>query len=61
MSKLWGGRFTKNTDIMVEEFTSSISFDQRMYAEDTKANKNIKNLGSYSIWDKESAYKSRYM
>ena len=34
MSKLWGGRFTKNTDVMVEEFTSSISFDQRMYAED---------------------------
>jgi len=34
MSKLWGGRFTKNTDVMVEEFTSSISFDKRMYAED---------------------------
>jgi len=34
MSKLWGGRFTQNTDVMVEEFTSSISFDQRMYAED---------------------------
>lgn len=34
MSKLWGGRFAKNTDVMVEEFTSSISFDQRMYAED---------------------------
>lgn len=34
MSKLWGGRFAKNTDVMVEEFTSSISFDKRMYAED---------------------------
>jgi len=34
MSKLWGGRFTQNTDVLVEEFTSSISFDQRMYAED---------------------------
>jgi argininosuccinate lyase len=34
MSKLWGGRFAKNTDVMVEEFTSSISFDQRMYAQD---------------------------
>ncbi|MBP2627891.1 MAG: Argininosuccinate lyase [Firmicutes bacterium] len=34
MSKLWGGRFTQNTDVMVEEFTSSISFDQRMYAQD---------------------------
>ncbi|MBP2655378.1 MAG: argH 1 [Firmicutes bacterium] len=34
MTKLWGGRFAKNTDIMVEEFTSSISFDNRLYKED---------------------------
>jgi argininosuccinate lyase len=34
MAKLWGGRFAKNTDAMVEEFTSSIAFDQRMYRED---------------------------
>lgn len=34
MSKLWGGRFAKNTDLLVEEFTSSIAFDQRMYRED---------------------------
>ncbi|SMC97530.1 argininosuccinate lyase [Sporomusa malonica] len=34
MSKLWGGRFAKNTDVMVEEFTSSISFDSRMYRQD---------------------------
>lgn len=34
MTKLWSGRFTKNTDILVEEFTSSISFDCRMYRED---------------------------
>lgn len=32
--KLWGGRFSKNTDVLVEEFTSSISFDCRMYKED---------------------------
>lgn len=31
---MWGGRFTKNTDVLVEEFTSSISFDSRMYRED---------------------------
>lgn len=31
---MWGGRFTKSTDVMVEEFTSSISFDHRMYRED---------------------------
>lgn len=34
MVKLWGGRFTKGTDKAVEDFTSSISFDSRMYKED---------------------------
>lgn len=34
MAKLWGGRFAKDTDVLVEEFTSSIGFDQRMYRED---------------------------
>lgn len=34
MSKLWGGRFTKPTDVVVEEFTSSIAFDQRLYQQD---------------------------
>ncbi|MDT8902637.1 argininosuccinate lyase [Anaeroselena agilis] len=34
MTKLWGGRFTKGTDVLVEEFTSSISFDRRLYKED---------------------------
>lgn len=34
MSKLWSGRFTKATDKSVEEFTSSIAFDSRMYRED---------------------------
>ncbi len=32
--KLWGGRFTKNTDRLVEDFHSSISFDQRLYRYD---------------------------
>lgn len=34
MAKLWGGRFTRDTDASVEEFTSSIAFDQRMYRQD---------------------------
>ena len=34
MAKLWGGRFAKGTDVLVEEFTSSVGFDQRMYKED---------------------------
>ena len=32
--KLWGGRFTKNTSGIMEEFNASIGFDKRMYAED---------------------------
>ena len=32
--KLWGGRFTKGTDKVVEDFHSSISFDQRLFRHD---------------------------
>jgi argininosuccinate lyase len=34
VSKLWGGRFTKSTDRLVEEYTASISFDQKLIEED---------------------------
>ena len=34
--KLWGGRFAKNTDKEVNDFHSSIRFDQRMYRQDIK-------------------------
>lgn len=34
--KLWGGRFEKDTDSLVEDFHSSISFDQRLYKHDIK-------------------------
>jgi argininosuccinate lyase len=35
MSKaMWGGRFTKSTDEMINEFQASINFDKRMYHED---------------------------
>ena len=32
--KLWGGRFSKTTDEMINEFQASIQFDRRMYRED---------------------------
>ncbi len=32
--KLWGGRFSKSTDSMVDYFNSSIEVDQRMYKQD---------------------------
>jgi argininosuccinate lyase len=34
MSKLWGGRFAKQTDSLVHQFNASISFDVRLYDED---------------------------
>ncbi|WP_172198406.1 argininosuccinate lyase [Saccharibacillus qingshengii] len=34
MNKLWGGRFTKPTDRLVEEYTASIDFDKALAEED---------------------------
>lgn len=34
MSKLWGGRFTRDTDERVDDFNSSIRFDRRLYRHD---------------------------
>ncbi|MEY1662901.1 argininosuccinate lyase [Isoalcanivorax beigongshangi] len=35
-NKLWGGRFSESVDQFVQEFTASVSFDQRMYAQDIR-------------------------
>lgn len=35
--KLWGGRFTGETDPLMEKFNESLYFDKRMWAEDIKA------------------------
>ena len=32
--KLWGGRFTKETNQLVHNFNASISFDQKFYHQD---------------------------
>ena len=32
--KLWGGRFAKSTNVMVDDFNSSIRFDERLYKHD---------------------------
>jgi argininosuccinate lyase len=34
MSKLWGGRFSQSTDKLMEAFSASIDYDQRLYAQD---------------------------
>lgn len=36
MSKLWGGRFTKQTNRLVEEYTASIGFDKALAEEDVQ-------------------------
>ncbi|MDR2005860.1 MAG: argininosuccinate lyase, partial [Acidaminococcales bacterium] len=36
MTKLWGGRFAKETDKIMEEFNASVAFDRRLYREDIR-------------------------
>jgi argininosuccinate lyase len=33
-AKLWGGRFAEGTDALVEKFSESVSFDQRLWRQD---------------------------
>ena len=35
--KLWGGRFTGQTDPLMEKFNKSLPFDRRMWQEDIRA------------------------
>ena len=50
MSKLWGGRFTKETNQLVENFTASIEFDQKLALEDIEGSlAHVEMLGSCGI------------
>ncbi|MBM7662601.1 argininosuccinate lyase [Bacillus mesophilus] len=50
MSKLWGGRFTKETNKLVEEFTASINFDQKLALEDIEGSlAHVQMLGECNI------------
>ncbi|MGL4791274.1 MAG: argininosuccinate lyase [Anaerotignaceae bacterium] len=56
MSKLWGGRFTKQTDSFTDHFHSSISFDQRMYKQDIEGSiAHAGMLGAQGIIPQEDA------
>jgi argininosuccinate lyase len=58
MKKLWGGRFSKNTDKLVEDFHSSISFDQRLYYWDIKGSiAHARMLGDAGIIPQEDSQK----
>jgi len=56
MSKLWGGRFQKETDHLVDDFHSSISFDRRLYKYDIKGSiAHARMLGKCGIITAEEA------
>ncbi len=56
--KLWGGRFEKKTDGLVDDFHSSITFDQRLYRQDiTGSIAHATMLGAQGIIPKEDADK----
>ena len=48
--KLWGGRFTKETDQLVQNFNESLSFDQKFYKQDIEGSiAHVKMLGKQGI------------
>ena len=48
--KLWGGRFKKETNKLVENFNESLSFDNRFYKQDIRGSiAHVKMLAKQSI------------
>ncbi|WP_276353637.1 argininosuccinate lyase [Cohnella caldifontis] len=58
MSKLWGGRFTKQTNQLVEEYTASITFDKELAEEDIQGSlAHVTMLGQCGILPAEDVEK----
>jgi len=58
MTKLWGGRFTKETNQLVETFMCSIHFDQKLVKEDIQGSlAHVQMLGECGIIPTEDAEK----
>ena len=56
MSKLWGGRFSKDSDHLMEDFHSSIGFDQKLYHEDIRGSiAHAQMLGDVGVLTAEEA------
>ncbi|RYL94374.1 argininosuccinate lyase [Sporolactobacillus sp. THM7-4] len=56
MAKLWGGRFTKSTNKLVDEYTASISYDQELAKEDIEGSlAHVQMLGECGIVTSEEA------
>ena len=52
--KLWGGRFTKETNQLVHNFNASISFDQKFYHQDIEGSiAHVKMLAKQEILTEE--------
>lgn len=52
--KLWGGRFTKETNQLVHNFNASISFDQKLYRQDIEGSiAHVKMLARQGILSQE--------
>ena len=56
--KLWAGRFQKETDTLVNDFNSSITFDARLYQEDIEGSMaHAAMLGKQGIIEEHEAEK----
>ncbi|MFW6006895.1 MAG: lyase family protein, partial [Halanaerobiales bacterium] len=56
--KLWGGRFSEDTDTLVEKLNASIDFDKKLYQYDILGSKkHAEMLGHTGIIKKEEADK----
>jgi len=56
MAQLWGGRFTKATDELVDAFNASIGFDKRFFEQDIRGSiAHVRMLGRQKIITKEEA------
>ena len=56
--KLWGGRFKKGTDTLVNDFNSSINVDSRMYKEDIEGSlAHVNMIGNQGIIPNKSSKK----
>ncbi|MBU2430242.1 MAG: argininosuccinate lyase, partial [Proteobacteria bacterium] len=55
-TKLWGGRFTRSTDKLVEQFNASIDVDKRLYDADIEGSiAHLKMMANEGIIPKEEA------
>ena len=56
--KLWAGRFQKETNILVNDFNSSIGFDARLYEQDIRGSiAHASMLGNQGIIESHEAEK----